>query len=140
MSASGSRSSAGREERIRLKRVYDPAAPEDGSRVLVDRVWPRGVAREALAAELWLREAAPSTELRRWFNHEAARWPEFRRRYFLELDDRPEVVRQLLALAADRGLTLLYAARDREHNQAVALRDYLRTRHPATTGEQDGSD
>ena len=76
--------------RILLKRVYDPAGPEDGSRVLVDRVWPRGVSREALAAELWLREAAPSTELRRWFNHDPERWVEFQRRYRAELDDRPE--------------------------------------------------
>ena len=138
MSASGSRSSAGLEERIRLKRVYDPAAPEDGSRVLVDRVWPRGVAREALAAELWLREAAPSTELRRWFNHDPERWVEFQRRYRAELDDRPETVDQLLALAATRPLTLLYSARDRDHNQAAALRDYLLTRIPR--GNDHGSD
>ncbi len=125
---------------IALKRVYDPAGPEDGSRVLVDRVWPRGVSREALAAELWLREAAPSTELRRWFNHDPERWLEFRHRYWAELDDRPETVRQLLALAADRGLTLLYSARDREHNQAAALRDYLLTCTPPSKGEDHGSD
>ena len=126
--------------RIGLKRVYDPADPEDGSRVLVDRVWPRGIRREALAAELWLREAAPSTELRRWFNHDPERWLEFRHRYWAELDDRPETVRQLLALAADRGLTLLYSARDREHNQAAALRDYLLTCTPPSKGEDHGSD
>ena len=126
--------------RIGLKRVYDPADPEDGSRVLVDRVWPRGIRREALAAELWLREAAPSSELRRWFNHDPERWAEFARRYRAELDDRPETVRQLLALAANRGLTLLYSARDREHNQAVALRDYLLTCTPPSKGENHGSD
>jgi uncharacterized protein YeaO (DUF488 family) len=126
--------------RIGLKRVYDPAYPEDGSRVLVDRVWPRGIRREALAAELWLRDAAPSTELRRWFNHDPERWVEFQRRYWAELDDRPETVRQLLALAAARGLTLLYSARDREHNQAAALRDYLLSRTPPSKGEDHGSD
>ena len=126
--------------RIGLKRVYDPADPEDGSRVRVDRVGPRGVSREALAAELWLREAAPSTEQRRWFNHDPERWAEFARRYRAELDDRPETVRQLLALAADRGLTLLYSARDREHNQAAALRDYLLTCTPPSKGEDHGSD
>ena len=126
--------------RIGLKRVYDPADPEDGSRVLVDRVWPRGIRREALAAELWLPEAAPSTELRRWFNHDPERWLEFRHRYWAELDDRSETVHQLLALAAVRGLTLLYSARDREHNQAAALRDYLLTCTPPSKGEDHGSD
>ena len=126
--------------RIGLKRVYDPAGPEDGCRVLVDRVWPRGIRREALAGELWLPEAAPSTELRRWFNHDPERWAEFDRRYRAELDDRPETVRHLLALAADRGLTLLYSARDREHNQAAALRDYLLTCTPPSKGEDHGSD
>ena len=89
---------------------------------------------------MWLRDAAPSTELRRWFNHDPERWAEFARRYRAELDDRPETVRQLLALAADRGLTLLYSARDREHNQAAALRDYLLTCTPPSKGEDHGSD
>ena len=110
------------------QRIYD------GEYVCVMR------AGHPLAGELWLRDAAPSTELRRWFNHDPERWAEFARRYRAELDDRPETVRQLLALAADRGLTLLYSARDREHNQAAALRDYLLTCTPPSKGEDHGSD
>ncbi|ABI55953.1 DUF488 domain-containing protein [Alkalilimnicola ehrlichii MLHE-1] len=110
---------------VRLKRVYDPAAPEDGTRVLVDRVWPRGMKREALRLDHWLRELAPSTALRRWFAHEPERWPAFRERYRQELAGAPEVLGQLLACCRRGDVTLLYAARDRDHNQAVVLREVL---------------
>ncbi len=113
---------------IQVKRVYEAAAPEDGWRVLVDRLWPRGVAREALKADLWLKEIAPSDELRRWFGHDPERWEEFRKRYCRELDAKPELVAQLLDRAAAGPVTLVYSARDEAHNQAVALRDYLRAK------------
>jgi len=110
---------------IRVKRVYDAPEPEDGARFLVDRLWPRGVKREALQLEGWLKELAPSDELRRWFGHDPARWEAFQRRYFAELDARPEVWEPLLEAARRGNLTLLYAARDAEHNNAVALKAYL---------------
>jgi len=111
---------------IAIKRVYDPAGPADGHRALVDRMWPRGVSKEKAAVDGWYRELAPSRDLRRWFGHDPARWRDFRRRYFEELDAAdPESVETLRRHARESGLTLVYAARDREHNNAVALRDYL---------------
>ncbi len=110
---------------IRLKRVYEPASPEDGFRVLVDRLWPRGLSAEKVQAGLWMKEVAPSDELRRLFHHDLARWTEFRERYFAELDANPEPVQKLLQYAALGRLTLLFAARDVEVNQAVVLREYL---------------
>lgn len=113
---------------IQAKRVYESAAKEDGTRVLVDRVWPRGVTKEKLKAALWLKDAAPETQLRKWFNHDPARWGEFKKRYFAQLDENPEIVRKLRELAGHGRLTLLYSAHDMEHNQAVALQEYLRAR------------
>ncbi|WP_199260976.1 DUF488 domain-containing protein [Paracoccus binzhouensis] len=110
---------------ISVRRAYDPAAPDEGRRVLVDRLWPRGLSREALGADLWLREIAPSDDLRHWFGHDPAKWDEFRRRYAAELDANPEPVRELRLLAKKGPVTLLYAAHDQQHNNAVALRDYL---------------
>jgi len=110
---------------IRTKRVTEAASPADGCRVLVDRVWPRGMKKEAVAADLWLKEIAPSTPLRKWFAHDPERWEEFRTRYFAELDTNPQALETLRAAAGDRPLTLLFSARDGEHNQAVALRAYL---------------
>jgi uncharacterized protein YeaO (DUF488 family) len=110
---------------IQTKRVYEEADADDGFRVLVDRVWPRGLKKEQVAADLWLKDIAPSTDLRKWFGHDPAKWDEFRERYFSELDDEQEAVAQLLDKAAEGRLTLLYSARDAEHNQAVALREYL---------------
>jgi uncharacterized protein YeaO (DUF488 family) len=115
---------------IELKRVYDPPAQSDGRRVLVDRVWPRGIARDHLEIEAWLKDLAPSTELRTWFAHDASRWQEFKRRYFEELAARPEAVRELAAQANAGRITLLFAARDRERNNAVALKEYLERREP----------
>jgi GMP synthase (glutamine-hydrolysing) len=111
---------------LRAKRLYDPPAPEDGTRFLVDRLWPRGVKWEALRLDGWLREVAPSGELCRWFNHQRARWPEFRRRYFAELATRAEALYPILQAARRGNVALLFGARDTEHNHAVALAEYLR--------------
>jgi uncharacterized protein YeaO (DUF488 family) len=115
-------------KRVRTKRVYDPVGKTDGMRVLVDRVWPRGMAKEALQADLWLKRIAPSTALRNWFAHDPGKWPEFKRRYFLELDANPDAVAELRSAAGKRPVTLLYSARDETHNNAVALAEYLATR------------
>jgi len=110
---------------IRLKRVYEAPEPGDGQRLLVDGVWPRGMTKLDLQAEAWLRSLAPSTALRRWFDHDPARWEGFRRRYFAELADNPTGLARLRPYLERGPVTLLYAARDEEHNNAVALRDYL---------------
>ena len=105
--------------------MHDREAPRPGRRYLVDRLWPRGVGKDTLALDGWLREVAPSDELRRWFGHDVARWPEFRRRYLAELAGADDAVRPLLAAAREGDVTLLYAARDPEHNNAVVLREHL---------------
>lgn len=110
---------------IQTKRVYEQASPDDGARVLVDRLWPRGVAKGNLDGVLWLKEIAPSDRLRKWFGHDPARWEEFRERYFAELDAAPDAVERLAGMACQGRVTLLYAARDTQHNQAVALKEYL---------------
>jgi uncharacterized protein YeaO (DUF488 family) len=110
---------------IRLKRAYEPPSAEDGVRVLVDRLWPRGVRKSEAAIDRWLKEIAPSTELRRWFGHDPSRWSEFRRRYRSELSGHAELVNELRALARKKPVTLIYAARDERHNEAVVLRDIL---------------
>lgn len=112
---------------VHVKRAYDPPGPEDGYRVLVDRLWPRGISKERAAVDEWLREVAPSTELRRWFAHEPARWDEFRRRYSEELaaPAAQDGLAHLRELAAKGKLTLLYAAADEAHNNAVALQEHL---------------
>ena len=110
---------------IAVKRIYAPAAAGDGFRVLVDRLWPRGLRKEDAALDAWIREVAPSTALRRWFGHEPSRWEAFRHRYAAELDGLAEHWRPLAERARHGRLTLLYAARDEEHNQALVLKDYL---------------
>lgn len=110
---------------IKTKRVYESASNEDGVRVLVDRLWPRGISRERMKVDLWLKEVGPSTELRKWFNHDRSRWEEFKNRYFLELDRNREMVAKLRELVTKGRLTLLFSATDRECNQAVALKEYL---------------
>lgn len=110
---------------IRLKRAYEAPGSEDGRRYLVDRLWPRGVKKEALQLDGWLKEVAPSNELRRWFGHDPARWEEFQQRYAAELDAQPQNWQPLLAAARAGDLTLVYAARDEAHNDAVVLRGYL---------------
>lgn len=113
---------------IRIKRVYDKPARTDGYRLLIDRLWPRGLGRASLQMDAWCKEAAPSADLRRWFRHDPAKWPEFQRRYRLELDAHPDSWGPILAKARHANVTLLYSARDVEHNNAAVLRDYLNAR------------
>jgi uncharacterized protein YeaO (DUF488 family) len=114
---------------ITLKRAYDPVSRADGIRLLVERLWPRGIAKADLAVDEWLKDVAPGTELRKWFGHDPDKWDEFCRRYFRELDSRPEAWRPIVR-AARRGeaVTLVYSAHDTQHNNAVALRDYLQAK------------
>jgi uncharacterized protein YeaO (DUF488 family) len=112
---------------IRVKRTYEPPERTDGQRILVERLWPRGLKKEALAAA-WMKDVAPSTELRRWFGHEPERWDEFQDRYRAELDAHPEAWQPLAAAGRGKTITLLYSAHDVDHNSAVALRDYLADR------------
>jgi len=110
---------------IRLHRVYDTAQAGHEPRFLVERLWPRGLKKRDLPVDGWLKEAAPSTALRKWFNHDPARWEAFRERYFRELEARPEAWRALLDAAGRGDVTLLYSSRDTEHNNALALREFL---------------
>lgn len=111
---------------VQVKRIYDPAAPDDGHRVLIDHVWPRGVSRERARLDEWARELAPSDELRTWFDHVPERFPEFRSRYRAELAGHADALQALRERARDGRLTILYAARDTEHNNAVVLAELLR--------------
>jgi uncharacterized protein YeaO (DUF488 family) len=113
---------------IRTKRTYDPPARGDGRRILVERLWPRGLTKEAVAADEWLKDVAPSTELRKWFAHQVERWEEFRERYRAELRSNPAAWEPILAAAKRGTVTLLYSAHDPAHNGAVVLRDYLAER------------
>lgn len=110
---------------VRLKRAYVPPSADDGARVLVDRLWPRGVRKSEAAIDLWMKEIAPSTELRRWFGHDPARWDEFQRRYKAELKQDADLLDELRNMAKRGALTLVYSAHDEAHNQAVVLRDVL---------------
>ncbi len=110
---------------IKLKRAYDPPNRNDGIRILVDRLWPRGVKKVNAAINHWMKEIAPSTELRRWFGHDPARWEEFQGRYERELKQHQQDIDQLRSLAKRGVITLIYAARDQDHNEAVVLRDFL---------------
>lgn len=114
---------------IRTKRVYEEVEPGDGRRFLVERLWPRGIRKADLRLDSWLKDVAPSTELRRWFGHEPDRWPEFERRYAAELDANPEAWQPIVEAAARGNVTLLYSARDVERNSAVALAGYLERRY-----------
>ena len=110
---------------IRTRRVYEPPAPEDGARLLVDRLWPRGVKKERLRLAGWLKELAPSVALCQWFDHDRARWKEFQRRYTAELEKNPKAWRPILQAARDGNVTLLFATTDAEHNNAAALKAFL---------------
>ena len=110
---------------IKLKRAYDGPSPDDGPRFLVERLWPRGVKKESLRLDAWLKDVAPSDGLRRWFGHDPKKWGEFQRRYFHELDENREAWEPILKAARRARVTLVYSARDTEHNNAVALKDYL---------------
>ena len=113
---------------IHIKRAYDEPEPGDGVRILVDRLWPRGIRKDELHLDGWNKEVAPSNELRSWFGHEPGRWEDFNRRYFNELDKNPAAWQPILKMARSGNVTLLHAARDREHNNAVALATYLAAR------------
>ncbi len=113
---------------IGLKRAYDPPAGSDGYRALVDRVWPRGITKDALRLDAWLRDLAPSTALRKWFAHDPKKWEKFRDRYFAELDGQGPAIEELARRAGAGRVTLVFAARDSERNNAVALKDYLERR------------
>jgi uncharacterized protein YeaO (DUF488 family) len=113
---------------IDLRRAYDPPAKSDGRRILVDRVWPRGIARDDLQIDAWLKELAPSTALRKWFGHDPAKWDEFRKRYARELEQRSEALEELIEKARAGHVTLVFSAKDTLHNNAVALREHLERR------------
>ena len=110
---------------ILLKRAYEPYMPSDGFRILVDRLWPRGISKDSAHIDLWLKDVAPSTALRKWFGHDRLKWVEFRERYFLELGHNPEAVEQLARHVNYGPVTLVYGAKDEKHNHAVVLREYL---------------
>jgi uncharacterized protein YeaO (DUF488 family) len=110
---------------IRLKRAYEAASKDDGLRVLVERLWPRGVSKRKARIDVWLKDLAPSTELRQWYGHDPARWPRFRKRYLAELKDRGGVLTLLKYVAEGRTVTFVYAAADEERNSAVVLKDQL---------------
>ncbi|MDR7542265.1 MAG: DUF488 family protein, partial [Armatimonadota bacterium] len=123
---------------LRVRRVYEPPEPQDGFRVLVDRLWPRGLSKEAARVDLWARELAPSDRLRRWFGHDPVKWEEFRRRYREELSRSParELVQQLAERARHGTVTLVFGARDERHNNAVVLAEVLQERLAGTSGKQ----
>lgn len=116
----------GKDMNIRLKRAYESPAKSDGTRVLVDRLWPRGLTKERAAVDLWLKEIAPSTELRKWFGHDPEKWKEFQSRYKTELRNNAAAVEALRTKANKGPVTLIYAARDEEHNEARVLERFLR--------------
>ncbi|KEY19754.1 DUF488 domain-containing protein [Kaistella antarctica] len=110
---------------ISIKRIYDDATDKDGYRVLVDRLWPRGISKEEAKLDEWLQDIAPSTELRKWFDHQEERFPEFSKRYKAELDLKKTEIEKLKAVAEKRPITLLYSAKNEEFNQAIVVRDYF---------------
>jgi uncharacterized protein YeaO (DUF488 family) len=124
---------------IRLKRAYEKAATADGLRILVDRLWPRGVSKAAARIDIWLKDIAPSTSLRTWFGHDPARWDEFRRRYFGELDKCDDAVAELRALIAGRTVTFVYAAKDSKHTHALALKQFLSRRKRKRSASKSGT-
>lgn len=121
---------------IRIKRTYEPRARADGRRILVERLWPRGMRKEALEADAWMKEVAPSTELRQWFGHRVERWDEFQRRYKKELNANPDAWAPILDASRKGTVTLLYSAHDIQHNGAVVLRDYLAERQIRRPGSR----
>ena len=110
---------------ILLKRAYEPTSPSDGARILVERLWPRGVSKERAAIDLWLKDLGPSTELRKWYGHDPAKWPEFRERYWRELGHKTDLLDELRSKIKSGKVTFIYAAKDEEHNSALALKEYL---------------
>ncbi len=113
---------------IHLKRVYEQPSKQDGIRILVERLWPRGLTKERAGVDLWLKEVAPSPELRKWFGHDPAKWEQFQKRYWKELEEKDEAVRELKQKGKQGTVTLVYAARDEDHNGALALKRFLEGR------------
>lgn len=113
---------------VKLKRVYDPVSRTDGKRFLVERLWPRGLSKERLHLTAWLKDVGPSTDLRKWFHHDPEKWSQFRARYFRELDSHPESWQPVLTAARRSTVTLVYSSHDEEHNNAVALKEYLQAK------------
>jgi len=110
---------------VKLKRAYESPAAADGTRVLIDRLWPRGISKEKAALDQWMKDIAPSNQLRKWFGHDPARWNEFRRRYAAEVHKNPHLLEQLRSVARDGPITLVYSARDEAYNDAIVLRDLI---------------
>lgn len=119
---------------IIIKRVYEPPEPSDGFRILVDRLWPRGISKDSAHIDLWLKKIAPSTSLRKWFGHDHLKWIEFRDRYFLELEDNTEAIKKLTDFVHRGLVTLVYGAKDREHNHAIVLKDYIENLNRHSSG------
>lgn len=115
--------------KISIKRAYDKPDPMDGFRILVDRLWPRGLLKDEAELDLWLKAVAPSNELRRWYQHDSKKWPEFKKRYFAELDNNSEAVNELMEHLKKPKVVFLYSAREAEYNNAVALKEYLMSQH-----------
>lgn len=114
---------------IKVKRVYENAETSDGYRILVDRVWPRGLSKEKAKADLWLRDIAPSDSLRKWFSHDPEKWNDFRKKYFQELKEKKEITKIVSEKSKSEIVTLLFGAKDKDHNQAIALKEYLESRN-----------
>ena len=110
---------------IKIKRVYDAPVPDDGIRILVDRLWPRGLTKEKANVDLWLKEIAPSNELRKWYGHDPRKWVEFKKKYFKYLDTKRELVSQIIQKTKERDVTLLYSSKEEKVNNAVALKEYV---------------
>ena len=119
--------------KVTVKRIYEPSARSDGFRILVDRLWPRGISKSDAKLALWLPDLGPSTALRQWFKHDPAKWEEFQRRYHAELEQKTALLASIKGPAKTRTVTLLYSAKDEQHNQAVALRSFLTTRSVSRT-------
>jgi uncharacterized protein YeaO (DUF488 family) len=122
---------------LKLKRVYDPVSHTDGTRLLVERLWPRGLSKANLHVDAWLKDAGPSTELRKWFGHDPEKWSLFRMRYFRELDSRPDAWRPIVSAARRGTVTLVYSSHDEHHNNAVALKDYVRAKMRTPSASPD---
>jgi uncharacterized protein YeaO (DUF488 family) len=118
---------------VALKRVYEPVTPEDGVRFLVERLWPRGIKKSELRLDAWIKDVAPSMTLRKWFGHDPKKWIEFQYRYFAELDRHPEAVEQIRSATRRSRVTLVYSSHDTEHNNAVALKEYIDARKGTKT-------
>ncbi len=110
---------------LKIKRIYDPPLPGDGKRILIDRLWARGIKKEDARVDEWIKDISPSTELRKWFGHDPAKWGEFKKRYLSELRDKKEILDRIKNEAKGKTVTLIYSARDEKHNNAVAMKEFL---------------